>query len=180
MSGRLKFLLFALTVLGTVSAGLAMAQTPAQHHSAPVSQSQHQVIVYGSDRVAPDLRNPHQSAVYFEPTPAPFHAYTYSASAQLVASGAKRSLQAEFRFPVFKTTPTVSVQIISSISAVPMLVRAVKISETVGHSGAAETQVIVEAEPIFDVPAGGFYFANLVVTGVPVSRPTASRPAQLL
>jgi hypothetical protein len=181
MSGRLKFLLFALTVLGTVSAGLAMAQTPAQHHSAPVSQSQHQVIVYGSDRVTPDSdRNWHQSAVYFEPTPAPFHAYTYSASAQLVASGAKRSLQAEFRFPVFKTTPTVSVQIISSISAVPMLVRAVKISETVGHLGAAETQVIVEAEPIFDVPAGGFYFANLVVTGVPVSRPTASRPAQLL
>jgi hypothetical protein len=156
-----------------------MAQTPAQHHSAPIFPPQHQVIVYGSDRVAPDLGTPHQSAVYFEPTPAPFNAYTYSASAQLVASGS-RTLQGKFRFPAFKATPNVSVQIISSISAVPMRVRAVKISDMVDHSGAAETQVIVEAEPIFDVPAGGFYFANLVVTGVPVSPPTPSRPAQLL
>ena len=181
MSARLKFVLFALAVLGTVSAGLAMAQSPAQGHSTPVSQSQNQVIAYGSDPIPPDPdRNQHQSAVYFEPAPAPFNAYTYSASAQLVASGAKRSLRAEFRFAVFKTTPTVSVQIISSISAVPIRVRAVKISEMAGQSGAGKTQIIVEAEPIFDVPAGGFYFANLVVTGVPVSPPTASRPAQLL
>jgi hypothetical protein len=174
MSGN-KFMLFTLAALGTVSAGLAMAQPPAQHHATPVSPSQHQVIVYGSDRVAPDLdRDPHQGAVYSEPTPAPFNAYTYSASAHLVASGPKRTLQGEFRFPVFKATPNVSVQIISSISAVPMRVRAVKISEIVGQSGAAETEIIVEAEPIFDVPAGGFYFANLLVTGVPVSPPTAS------
>jgi hypothetical protein len=119
-------------------------------------------------------------AVYSEPTPAPFNAYTYSASAHLVASGSKRTLQGEFRFPVFKATPNVSVQIISSISAVPMRVRAVKISEIVGQSGAAETEIIVEAEPIFDVPAGGLYFANLLVTGVPVSPPTASSNTQLL
>jgi hypothetical protein len=146
-----------------------------------VSQSPDQVIVYGSDRISPDSdRNRHQNAVYFDPTPAPFNAYTYSASAPLAASGSKRRLNGEFGFPVFKATPNVSVQIISSISAVPMQVRAVKISAMVGQSGAAETQIIVEAEPIFDVPAGGFYFANLLVTGVPVSPPTASRPAQLL
>jgi hypothetical protein len=176
-----KCMLLALAVVGAVSVGLAMAQSPAQGHSTPVSQPPEQVIVYGSDRVAPDSdRNRHQSAVYFEPTPAPFNAYTYSASTQLVASDSPRTLRGKFRFPVFKATPNVSVQIISSISAVPMRVRAVKISEMVGQSGAAETQVIVEAEPIFDVPAGGFYFANLVVIGVPVSPPTASRPAQLL
>jgi hypothetical protein len=180
MPGK-KFALFALAVLGTTSAGLAMTQSPAQGHSTPVSQSPSQVIVYGSDRVAPDSdRNRHQSAVYFEPTPAPFNAYTYSASAQLIASGSPRTLRGKFGFPVFKATPNVSVQIISSISAVPMRVRAVKIREMVGQSGATETQVIVEAEPIFDVPAGGFYFANLVVTGVPVSPPTASHPAQLI
>jgi hypothetical protein len=172
MSGRLKFVLFALIVLGTVSASLAMAQSPPQHHA---------LIVYGSDHVAADLdRNPHQGAIYSEPTPAPFNAYTYSASAHLVASGSKRTLQGEFRFPAFKATPNVSVQIIPSISAVPLRVRAVKISEIVGQSGTAETEIIVEAEPIFDVSAGGFYFANLLVTGIPVFPPTASSQTHLL
>jgi hypothetical protein len=181
-SNRFKFALFALAALGTVSAGLALAQSPAQRQSEPRSPSQYQAIVYGGDRLAPDPdsdRDPHQSAVYSEPAAAPFNAYTYSASAQLVASGSKRTLQGQFRFPVFKSTPNVSVQIISSISAVPMWVRAVKISEIVGQSGAAETQIIVEAEPIFNVSAGGFYFANLLVTGVPVSPPTESH-AQIL
>jgi hypothetical protein len=171
----IRFVLSALIVLGTAPASLAMAQSPAQHHPT------YQTIVYGGEGIAPDTdRNQHHRAAYYEPTPAPFNAYTYSASAQLVASGSKRTLRAEFRFPVFKATPNVSVQIISSISATPMRVRAVKISEMVDQSGAAETQIIVEAEPIFDVPAGGFYFANLVVTGVPVSSPTASRASQLL
>jgi len=35
-------------------------------------------------------------------------------------------------------------------------------------SGASETQIIVEAQTIFDVPANGIYYANLVVIGVPV------------
>jgi len=136
-SGKLKFVLFVLVVLGTASAGLAMAQSPTRGRPTLVSQPPDQLIAYGSNPIPPDPdRNQHRSAVYFEPAPAPFNAYTYSASAQLVASGAKRSLRAEFRFPVFKTTPTVSVQIISSISAVPMRVRAVKISEM---SGLAET-----------------------------------------
>jgi hypothetical protein len=72
------------------------------------------------------------------------------------------------------------VQVISSISAVPMRIRAVRISEIKDPSGVRETRIIVEAEPIFDVPAGGFYFANLVVTGVPVSPPPVSKPTQLL
>jgi hypothetical protein len=178
---RMKFVLSVLAVLGAASAALAMSQSPAQRHSTPVLQSQDQMIVYASNGVASEAdRNPRQSTVYFDPTPAPFNAYTYSASAPLVASGSKQSLNGEFRFPVFKTTPNVSVQIISSISAVPMRVNALRITETPGSSGAVETRITVEAEPIFDVPAGGFYFANLVVTGVPVSPPTASNPAHLL
>jgi hypothetical protein len=38
----------------------------------------------------------------------------------------------------------------------------------------------VEAETIFDVPANGIYYANLVVTGVPVIPPTKADTAKLL
>ena len=116
-------------------------------------------------------------AVYFEPAPGPFDAYTYSASVQLSASSANRTLQGEFRFPLFKAAPNVSVQIISSISAVPMRVSALRMSEIVGPSGPTETKIVVEAQPLFDVSASGFYFANLVVTGVPVTAPSASSSA---
>jgi hypothetical protein len=47
-------------------------------------------------------------------------------------------------------------------------------------SGPVETQIVVEAETIVDVPAGGFYYANLVLTGVPVNPPTKSDSARLL
>jgi carboxyl-terminal processing protease len=45
---------------------------------------------------------------------------------------------------------------------------------------AVETQIVVEAETIFDVPANGIYYANLVVTGVPVIPPTKENSAKLL
>src|SRR5262249_44500950 len=38
-------------------------------------------------------------------------------------------------------------------------------------SGASETQIIVEAQTIFDVLANGIYYANLVVIGVPLTAP---------
>jgi hypothetical protein len=181
MPTKMKFVLSVLAVLGTASAALALTQSPDHRHSTSVFQSQDQMGVDGSDRIALDSDvNPRQTVVYFDPIPAPFNAYTYSASAQLVASGSKRRLRGEFGFPVFRATPNVSVQIISSISAVPMRVNALKITETDGSSGAVETRIIVEAEPIFDVPASGVYFANLVVTGTPVSPSTGSKPAQLL
>lgn len=178
---KMKFVLSVLAVLGTASAALALTQSPDHRHSTSGFQSQDQMGVDGSDRVALESDvNPRTIVVYFDPAPAPFNAYTYSASAQLVASGSKRRLRGEFRFPVFRATPNVSVQIISSISAVPMRVNALKITETDGSSGAVETRIIVEAGPIFDVPASGVYFANLVVTGIPVSPSTGSKPAQLL
>jgi hypothetical protein len=85
----------------------------------------------------------------------------------------------ELNFPAFSATPIVSVQIISSISAVPMHVKSLKMVENPGPSGPIETQIIIEAEPIFDGAASGFYFANLVVTGVPVIPPTKSNSAKL-
>ena len=53
-----------------------------------------------------------------------------------------------------------------------MQVHALKIQEVPGISGGTETQIAVEAETIFDVSPGGLYYANLVVTGVPVVPPT--------
>jgi hypothetical protein len=124
-------------------------------------------------------QSPGQSmtAVYFDPNPAPFKAFTYCASVPLGPSTSKRVLQGEFRFPAFSATPNVSVQIISSIGAVPMQVRALKIQETPGLSGRVETQIVVEAETVFDVPAGGIYYANLVVIGVPVVPPVKGSSA---
>jgi hypothetical protein len=89
-------------------------------------------------------------------------------------------LQGKFRFPVFSAPPSVSVQIISSIGAVPMQVKTLKMVEIPGDSGPVETQIVVEAETIVDAPPGGFYYANLVVTGVPLTPPTISESAQLL
>jgi hypothetical protein len=176
MPAKMKFVLSVLAVIGTASTAFALTQSPDHRHSTSEFQSQDQMGGDGSARVA----DPRQTVVYFDPTPAPFNAYTYSASAQLVASGSKRRLHGEFRFPVFRATPNVSVQIISSISAVPMRVNALKIAETDSSSGSAETRIIVEAEPIFDVPASGVYFANLVLTGIPVTPSTGSKPVQLL
>jgi hypothetical protein len=49
-----------------------------------------------------------------------------------------------------------------------------------GVSGAVETQIVVEAETIFDVPANGIYYANLVAIGVPIIPPTNRNSAKLL
>ena len=57
-----------------------------------------------------------------------------------------------------------------------MQVHALKIQEVPGISGSTETQIAVEAETIFDVSPGGLYYANLVVTGVPVVPPTKQAP----
>jgi hypothetical protein len=119
------------------------------------------------------------TAIYFDPNPATFKAFTYCASVQLGPSTSKRVLQGEFRFPIFSATPNVSVQIISSTAAAPMQVYALRIEEISGISGAVETQIVVEAETIFDVPANGIYYANLVVTGVPVIPPTNGNSAKL-
>ena len=57
-----------------------------------------------------------------------------------------------------------------------MQVHSLKIQEVPEISGSTETQVAVEAETIFDVSPGGLYYANLVVTGVPVVPPTRQAP----
>ena len=122
----------------------------------------------------------HEAVVYFDPSPAPLKAYTYSASVRLAPSASRRVLQGEFRFPVFSVPPSVSVQIISSIGAVPMQVKTLKMVEIAGSSGLVETQIVVEAETIVDAAAGGFYYANVVVTGIPVTPLPPSGSTQLV
>jgi hypothetical protein len=149
MLTKTKLAISLVAVLGSVCAASALAQYPTMP----------------------------EAVVYFDPSPAPLKAYTYSASARLAPSASKRVLQGEFRFPVFSAPPSVSVQIISSIGAVPMQVKTLKIMEVASSSGPVETQIVVEAETIADAPAGGFYYANVVVTGIPVATlPPSSSP----
>jgi hypothetical protein len=174
-----KFALSVAIMLGTACVAQAAAQHPNGRETGSILQHQVPTRVSGNDSSAPALGQS-MTAVYFDPNPAPFKAFTYCASVPLGPSTSKRVLQGEFRFPVFSATPNVSVQIISSIGAVPMQVRALKIEEILGISGPVETQIVVEAETIFDVPAGGIYYANLVVTGVPLVPPTKANSAELL
>src|SRR6516164_4315548 len=180
MSTKTKLALSVAAVLGAASTALLMAQYPT-HAAASTIRGQAAAGAQINDSIASEpgrlLRMP---AVYFDPSPAPLKAYTYTASVRLSSTASNRILQGEFRFPVFSTTPTVSVQIISSISAVPMLVKTLKIAEIPGSNGPVETQIVVEAQTIVDFPAGGFYHANVVVTGVPVIPPAASNAAQLM
>jgi hypothetical protein len=181
MPTKTKFVLSVAIVLGTASAALAMAQYPIHRDAGSTVQRQVPTSAHGSASIAPEpAQNLHTAAVYFDPNPALFKAYTYCASVQLGPSTSKRVLQGEFRFPVFSAAPSVSVQIISSISAVPLQVKSIKVVEIPGVSGPVETQIVVEAETIVDVPAGGFYYANLVLTGVPVNPPTKSDSARLV
>ena len=57
-----------------------------------------------------------------------------------------------------------------------MQVHSLKIQEVPEISGGTETQIVVEAQTLFDVSPGGLYYANLVVTGVPVVPPTKPAP----
>ena len=57
-----------------------------------------------------------------------------------------------------------------------MQVHSLKIQEVPGISVGTETQIVVEAQTLFDVSPGGLYYANVVVTGVPVVTPTKPAP----
>jgi hypothetical protein len=181
MFTKMKFVLSVAVVLGTACAAQTAAQHPTDRQTESIVRHQVPASAYESDSVAPAAaQSARTTATYFDPNPATFKAFTYCASVQLGPSTSKRVLQGEFRFPIFSATPNVSVQIISSTAAAPMQVYALRIEEIFGTSGAAETQIVVEAETIFDVPANGIYYANLVVTGVPVIPPTKENSAKLL
>jgi hypothetical protein len=171
-----KLALCVAAVLGSASA----AQTAPQHptrETQSIVQNQVSRSASRDDGLEPAPRqSTRASAVYFDPSPAPFDAFTYCASVLLIPSSSKRVVQGEFRFPAFSATPNVSVQIISSIGGAPMQVHALKIQEVPGISGGTETQIVVEAETIFDVSPGGLYYASLVLTGVPVVPPTKQAP----
>jgi hypothetical protein len=175
-----RLVLSAAIVLGTACAARAAAQHPIHRQTESTVQHQLSTSASGNEAFAPASgQSPRTSAVYFDPSPATFKAFTYCASV-LLGPASERVLQGEFRFPAFSTTPNVSVQIISSTGATAMQVYALRIAEIPGISGSVETQIVVEAKTIFDVPAGGIYYANLVVTGVPVNPPTKANSAELL
>jgi hypothetical protein len=164
-------IVFIGTVLGITSSASAMAEGRAfRQTEAPVERQISAGAEKSDSSLVPDQTS-QLTGTYFDPSPAPFKAYTYSASARLHPSASRRVWHAELTFPAFNALPTVSVQIISSISAVPMQVKSLKIVENPASSAPIETQIIVEAEPIFDGVPSGFYFANLVVIGVPVMPP---------
>jgi hypothetical protein len=164
-----------LVVVSTLGASDTLAYSPV--HTYPNATMPREMLINSresTDRVSDTGHLPGTAAVYFDASPAPLNAYTYSASVRLLPSASKAVLQGEFRFPVFRTTPSVSVQIISSIGAVPLQVKTVKVSESAGSSGNMETQIIVQAEPLFNLAASGLYYANVVVMGVPVTPPTSN------
>jgi hypothetical protein len=111
---------------------------------------------------------------YFTPRQSTFNAYIYCASVQLTPTGPQRLLRGEFKFPLFSAAPNVSAQIISSTASAPMQVDAITVDERVGSSGSAETVIVVEAKPIFDVPPSGLYYVNVTVTGIPAARSKTS------
>jgi hypothetical protein len=161
----------------TAQAGV---QNPAVRQPRLTIQGQAPTDVYeGHGFVQARDQGTRMAAVYFDPNPAPFKAFTYCASVQLSPPTPKRGLKGEFRFPAFSATPNVSVQIISSVAATPVQVTALKVADIADNSGAIETQIIVEAETIFDVPANGIFYANVVVIGIPVSPPPTAKAVQL-
>jgi hypothetical protein len=174
-----KVALCAAIMLGTACAAQTATQHPMALQTGSIVRHELPTSASGGDGLAP-APGQGTTAVYFDPNPAPFKAFTYCASVPLGPSTSKRILQGEFKFPAFSATPNVSVQIISSTGAAPMQVHALKIQEVAGISGAVETQIVVEAETIFDVPVGGIYYANLVVTGVPLVPPPKANSAELL
>jgi hypothetical protein len=175
MLAKRESVLFVSVVFGLASAAHAAPEHP--NRSLTISAAPQQVSTgYGSPGAAWGAAWGRKeitrvAAVYFGANPATFGAYTYTASVQLVGSGSKRGLKGELRFPAFSSSPAVSVQIIASAAATPMQVTAVKVSEISERRDTTETQIIVETETIFDVPANGLFYANVVVTGVPVSPP---------
>jgi hypothetical protein len=177
---RAKIVLSTAAVLGIISLAPATAQDPVSRQTESRSQRQAAARVDANDRVslAPD-RTSQLTATYFDPTPAPSKAYIYAASVRLHPSTSKRIWIGELSFPAFNGTPAVSVQIISSISAMPMQVKSLKMVENPGSLDPIETRITVEAEPIFDGVPSGFYFANLVITGVPVRALGQSGSAKL-
>src|ERR1700751_5992309 len=114
-----KLVLCVAAVLGSTSAAQTAPQRPTIRQTESIAQHQVSRSVSGDDSFAPAPVT-RANAVYFDPSPAPFNAFTYCASVLLTPSTSKRVAQGEFRFAAFRAMPNVSVQIISSIGGAPM------------------------------------------------------------
>lgn len=102
---------------------------------------------------------------YWEPNPTDWDAVTYCASQQLTPVPGNRVLTGRFTFPSFKSAPSVSAQIISSVGAALVQIYAVKIG--IEHGTVDLTVVVIEAETIAEVVPNGSYYLNVTVIGIP-------------
>jgi hypothetical protein len=96
-----KVALCVAIMLGTASAAQTAAQHPTVRQVGSIVQHQGSTGTSGDDGFAPA---PGQSttAVYFDPNPAPFKAFTYCASVPLGPSISKRVLQGGAQIPRFQ------------------------------------------------------------------------------
>ena len=105
-----KLALCVAAVLGSTSAAQTAPQRPTIRQTESIAQHQVSRSVSGDDSfAAAPGQSTRANAVYFDPSPAPFNAFTYCASVLLTPSTSKRVVQGEFRFPAFSATPNVSV-----------------------------------------------------------------------
>src|SRR5258707_11810078 len=103
-----KLALCVAAVLGSTSAAQTAPQRPTIRQTESIAQNQVSRSASGDDSFAPAPgQSTRANAVYFDPSPAPFNAFTYCASVLLTPSTSKRVVQGEFRFPAFRATPNV-------------------------------------------------------------------------
>jgi hypothetical protein len=114
------------------------------------------------------MGNNNTDPVYWEPNPTAWDSFTYCASQQLIPVADDRVLTGRFTFPLFKSAPSISAQIISSVGAALVQIYAVKIGIEQGTVDL--TVIVVEAETIAPVIPDGSYYLNITVIGAPATR----------
>jgi len=94
MCTNTKLALCVAAVLGSASAAQTAPQHSTVHQTGSTIQYQLPRSASGDDRFAPAPgQSTRANAVYFDPSPAPFNAFTYCASVLLTPSTSKRSAQ---------------------------------------------------------------------------------------
>ena len=91
--------------------------------------------------------------------------YTYCASEVLVPASGSTVLTGNFTFPEFKSIPRYSMQITTSVDAIPVQIYAVKISEVPVDANVSSTNFAIEATTGNGSIPAGIYHLNILVTG---------------
>jgi hypothetical protein len=94
--------------------------------------------------------------------------YIWCGYEELIPVADDRVLTGNFTLPAFKSVPTVSAQIVTSVGSALVVIYAAKIEES---GDPLITNIVVEAETIANISPLGSYYLNIIVTGVPVDPP---------